>query len=94
MTKGAKLVAFDSFGTLVRFGVMHHPYRKILKWARENGRKPSNDDARMIMTIDADPEQVFAKMKIFPPMKFLGNLIKKFKKSLIVSFCLKTFCRS
>lgn len=32
-----KLVIFDLYGALVKFGVMHHPFRELLKWAREHG---------------------------------------------------------
>jgi hypothetical protein len=45
-----KLVIFDLFGALVKFGTMHHPYRKLLKWARENWRNVQADDARHFMT--------------------------------------------
>lgn len=47
-----KLVIFDLFGTLVKYGVMHHPFRQVLKWARDNGRCPEPDDARRLMTVD------------------------------------------
>lgn len=48
------VVIFDLYGTLVKFGVMHHPFRALLKWAREQGRPARGDDARQLMTIDAD----------------------------------------
>lgn len=47
-----KLVILDLFGTLVKYGVMHHPFRQVLKWARDNGRRPELDDARRLMTVD------------------------------------------
>lgn len=80
--KETKLVAFDLFGTLVKFGKMHHPYRKILKWAKENGRKPRQDDARMIMTIDADPEMVFSEIGIFPPSGFFAKFHQEIQEEL------------
>ena len=41
-------VTFDLFGTLIKFGVQHHPFRQLLKWARENGRQVLPDDARTV----------------------------------------------
>lgn len=76
------LVAFDLFGTLIRYGIMHHPFRKILKFARENGRKPSPYDARNLMTVDADAEEVMARMEIFPPKKLLDNLVIEIQEEL------------
>ncbi len=57
----AKLVVFDLFGTLVEYGVMHHPFRQLLKWARDNGRRPKPDDARRLMTVNGSlPDLVLA----------------------------------
>lgn len=78
----AKLIAFDLYGTLVRYRVMHHPYRKILQWARQNGRKPQPDDARYIMTADAAPEIVFSQMGIFPPMSLLDQFDEDIQEEL------------
>lgn len=33
---------------------MHHPFRQLLKWAKDNGRQPRPDDARVLMTINGD----------------------------------------
>lgn len=44
---------------------MQHPYRKILKEAKENGRKPREVDAPLIMTMNGDPVTIFEKMEIF-----------------------------
>ncbi len=48
--KSPRLVVFDLYGTLVKFGVACHPFRKVLKWAHANGRKPLDSDARYLMT--------------------------------------------
>lgn len=61
-----QMVAFDLFGTLLKVGNGNNPYRRILEWARNNGRVPTPQDARTIMCMDAAPEEVFAKMSIFP----------------------------
>lgn len=75
MTDATRMVVFDLYGTLIQFGVQQHPYRTILTWARENGRKPRPDDARLLMTTDGSPEQAFELLDIYPPEK----LIRQFR---------------
>jgi hypothetical protein len=53
---------------------MHHPFRKILLWAREQGRKPQPDDARKIMTTDKECEEFLAELGIFPGANMLEQL--------------------
>ena len=36
-----KVIIFDAFGTLVKIGTSRSPYRKLMKWLKDNGRKPS-----------------------------------------------------
>ena len=62
-----KLVIFDLFGTLVKYGVMHHPFTQMLKWARENGRRPEPDDARRLMTADGKLTELVAILGISAP---------------------------
>lgn len=68
-----RMVAFDLYGTLVQFGVMKHPYRRILQWARDQGRTPQPDDARHLMTRKGSPASVFASLGIFPPEVLLSQ---------------------
>lgn len=68
-----KAVIFDLFGTIVRYRIQRHPYRQLLKWAREQGRKPQPNDARTIMTTNAEIGQLAAHMEIPAP----NSLIKK-----------------
>lgn len=57
-----KVIVFDAFGTLVKIGESRSPYRKLMKWLKSNGRKPSEQDAKIIMSNPVD----FAKLaKIF-----------------------------
>ena len=44
------VIVFDVFGTLVKIGERRSPYRKLMKWLKENGRQPKPDDAKFIMT--------------------------------------------
>jgi HAD superfamily hydrolase (TIGR01549 family) len=73
MNPSPALVVFDLYGTLIRFGVMHHPFRKVLVWAREQGRKPQPDDARKIMTLDKEYEELLTALGIFPPDNMLAQ---------------------
>jgi HAD superfamily hydrolase (TIGR01549 family) len=74
MQHATRLVIFDLFGTLVKYGVMHHPFRKIMHWARQQGRQPREDDARKLMTIDADLQGLFLSIGINPPAELLEKL--------------------
>lgn len=69
-----KLVVFDLYGTLIQFGVKHHPFRKVLQWARQQGRSPNPDDARILMTRPEDPAELFSAMGIFPPTHMITQL--------------------
>lgn len=82
MNTSPALVVFDLYGTLVRFGVMHHPFRKILLWAREQGRKPQSDDARRIMTANKECEELLTELGIFPPAAMLAELHREIQEDL------------
>lgn len=73
-----QLVVFDLFGTLVQTAIGQKPYRKVLEWARKNGRAPQPDDARTIMTLDVRSDMLFAAMGIDPPPEIMAS----FKESL------------
>lgn len=45
-----KAVIFAAFGTLMRIEKGVHPYRVLLKEGIRQGRRPSPDDARVLMT--------------------------------------------
>lgn len=82
MNPSPALIVFDLYGTLVRFGVMYHPFRKILLWAREQGRKPQPDDARNLMTIDKDCGELLATLGIFLPANMLAQLHQEIQEEL------------
>jgi HAD superfamily hydrolase (TIGR01549 family) len=44
------VIAFDVFGTLVKIGNRKSPYKRMMKWMKDQGRKPKTDDARIIMS--------------------------------------------
>ncbi|MES2673673.1 MAG: HAD family hydrolase [Pseudomonadota bacterium] len=70
------VIIFDLFGTLVDFGIQRHPYRELMKYARNNGRKPLPGDARTIMTIDGDIRHVADQMGINAPETLILKLIE------------------
>ncbi|UUA73775.1 MULTISPECIES: HAD family hydrolase [unclassified Cellvibrio] len=76
------LIVFDLYGTLVQFGIKHHPFRKILLWAREQGRSPKPDDARKLMTVDKDCGELLATLGIFPPANMLTQLHQEIQEEL------------
>ena len=53
-----KIIVFDAFGTLVKIGTSRSPYRKLMKWLKDNGRKPSTKDASVIMSNPVDIAQL------------------------------------
>ncbi len=42
------VIIFDVFGTLVKIEKRRSPYRKLMKWLKDNGRQPQPDDAKFI----------------------------------------------
>lgn len=82
MNTSPELIVFDLYGTLVQFGIKHHPFRKILLWAREQGRSPQPDDARKLMTIDRDCGELLATLGIFPPANMLAQLHQEIQEEL------------
>ncbi len=82
MNTSPALIVFDLYGTLVQFGIKHHPFRKILLWAREQGRSPQPDDARKLMTVDKDGSELLATLGIFPPANMLTQLHQEIQEEL------------
>lgn len=82
MNTSPALIVFDLYGTLVQFGIKHHPFRKILLWAREQGRSPKPDDARKLMTVDKDCGELLATLGIFPPANMLAQLHQEIQEEL------------
>ena len=73
-TECFKIVIFDLYGTLVKFGVMHHPFRQLLKWARDNGRKVLESDARQLMIFNGNIFTLADHLCINVPHAFLLQL--------------------
>ena len=51
-----KAIVFDVFGTLIEIKNSQSPYKKMMKWLKQQGRKPQPNDAAMIMSLDGNFE--------------------------------------
>ena len=58
MNQTPKVIIFDAFGTLVKIGESRHPYRRLMNWLKDNGRKPTTNDASIIMSNNLDFEEL------------------------------------
>lgn len=55
---------FDAFGTTVQVGRKHHPFRQLLRLGAEQGRRPSADDIRTLMTSSLSLQQAAGRFGI------------------------------
>ena len=78
MNHSPKVIVFDAFGTLVKIGESRSPYRKLMKWLKANGRKPSPQDAKIIMSNPVDVAQLAMKFGVELP----GQLLREINNDL------------
>ncbi|MFS1587457.1 HAD family hydrolase, partial [Acinetobacter radioresistens] len=64
MNQSPKVIVFDAFGTLIKISESRSPYRKLMKWLKANGRKPSAQDAKIIMSNPVDVAQLAMKFGV------------------------------
>jgi HAD superfamily hydrolase (TIGR01549 family) len=76
------VVIFDLFGTLIKFGVQHHPFRQLLKWARENGRQVLPVDARTVMTINGGIDAISDGLGIKTPRELVQKIESEIEDEL------------
>src|SRR5690606_16536429 len=74
--------AFDVFGTLVKIGERRSPYRKLMKWLKENGRQPQPDDAKFIMSHNLNLAELAKRLAVNIPDQFLQELEHHLDKEL------------
>lgn len=74
MYQSPKVIVFDAFGTLVKFGESRSPYRKLMKWLKDNGRKPTPQDATIIMSNAVDVEALAKLFGYIIPVEFLNEI--------------------
>lgn len=68
------VITFDVFGTLVKIGERRSPYRKLMKWLKENGRQPKPDDAKFIMFQNLSFTELIKLIGINIPEQLLQEL--------------------
>src|SRR5574344_262642 len=68
------VIVFDVFGTLVKIGERRSPYRKLMKWLKENGRQPKPDDAKFIMSQNLSFTEIIKLLGINIPEQLLQEL--------------------
>lgn len=74
MSHFPKVIIFDAFGTLVKIGESRSPYRKLMQWLKANGRKPSAQDAKIIMSNSVDIAQLSRLFEAELPEQLLKEI--------------------
>lgn len=69
-----KVVAFDVFGTLIEIKNSQSPYKKMMKWLKQQGRKPQPNDAATIMSLDGDFETIASYLGYQLPVPLLAEM--------------------
>lgn len=69
-----KVIIFDAFGTLVKIGTSRSPYRKLMKWLKDNERKPSPNDATIILSKALDIPQLALHFGQVIPEQLLNQI--------------------
>ncbi len=76
------IIVFDVFGTLVKIGERRFPYRNLMKWLKQNGRKPKHDDAKLIMSHNLDFTELAKLLRADIPNELLQELKSDLNKEL------------
>lgn len=74
MNQTPKVIIFDAFGTLVKIGESRHPYRRLMNWLKDNGRKPTTNDANIIMSNNVDIEELAVLFEKAIPTELLKEI--------------------
>lgn len=69
-----RVIVFDAFGTLVKIGESRSPYRKLMKWLKDSGRKPSSKDINIIMSNSVDIKQLATLFGYTIPPNLLNEI--------------------
>ena len=69
-----KVIIFDAFGTLVKIKTGRSPYRKLMKWLKENGRKSHPNDAKFIMSNNVNIQQLAELFGYVLPKQLLNEI--------------------
>lgn len=66
-------VVFDLFGTLLQIGDRRAPYRLVMQWMRDSGRRPMPDDAARLMTRPVPLSSVGALFSVALPADLIDT---------------------
>lgn len=77
-----KVIIFDAFGTLVKIKTGRSPYRKLMIWLKENGRKPHPDDAKFIMSNNVNIQKLAELFGYVIPIQLLNEIKNDFRDEL------------
>lgn len=77
-----KVIIFDAFGTLVKIKTGRSPYRKLMIWLKENGRKPHPDDAKFIMSNNANIQKLAELFGYVIPKQLLNEIQDSIQEEL------------
>ena len=76
------VIIFDVFGTLVKIEERRTPYRNLMKWLKENGRKPRPDDAKFIMSHSLNFTELVTLLGANIPDQFIQELERDLDEEL------------
>lgn len=82
MKNDPKVIIFDAFGTLVKIKPGRSPYRKLMIWLKENGKKPHLNDAKFIMSNNVNIQQLAALFGYAIPIQLLNEIQDDFREEL------------
>lgn len=82
MKSDPKVIIFDAFGTLVKIKSGRSPYRKLMIWLKENGRKPHSDDSKFIMSNNVNIQQLAELFGYNIPIQLLNEIQNDFQEEL------------
>ena len=68
-----RAIVFDAFGTLVEIGQRLSPYRNLMSWMRQHGRRAMPNDAAVIMSSPLDLAGIADAFNMVPPPASLAQ---------------------
>lgn len=69
-----KAIVFDVFGTLIEIKNSQSPYKKMMKWLKQQGRKPHSNDAAIIMSLNGNFETIASSFGYQLPSTLLEEM--------------------
>ncbi|MCT8088720.1 HAD family hydrolase [Acinetobacter sp. C_4_1] len=82
MKNHPKVIIFDVFGTLIKIKSGRSPYRKLMIWLKENGRKPHANDAKLIRSNNVNIQQLAALFGYAITKQLLNEIKEDFQEEL------------